>query len=164
MPQESVRSRHPIFSAAALKASCISGVCVTYTRELDAAVAALGCGTALLQVQSAQLTTGGLNNPGLVRPGVVPAAKTVYQHFVPCPSEASSSSIHSDPNRVALRRIVSTQSDRDLLGWLQWKWLGSRSIIDIRVAATVSDTVVGRHLGGIDGVGWFDCLVQRICS
>lgn len=46
----------------------------TYTGELGAAVTALGGSSALLQVQSPELATGGLDNPRLVRRGVVPSS------------------------------------------------------------------------------------------
>lgn len=47
----------------------------TYTRELDAAVTALGGCAALLEVKRTQLTTRGLDDPGLVGAGVVPIRK-----------------------------------------------------------------------------------------
>jgi hypothetical protein len=45
----------------------------TYTRELDAAVAALGGSAALLDVKNAEGAAGSLDNPRQVRRGVVPA-------------------------------------------------------------------------------------------
>lgn len=45
----------------------------TYTRELDAAVAALGGSAALLDVQNTELAAGSLDNPRQVRRGVVTA-------------------------------------------------------------------------------------------
>ena len=45
----------------------------TYARELAAAVTALGDGAALLDVKQADVTTGGLDDTGLVGPGVVAA-------------------------------------------------------------------------------------------
>lgn len=43
----------------------------TYTRQLDAAVAALGSSAALLDVKEAELTTGSLDDSGPVGGGVV---------------------------------------------------------------------------------------------
>lgn len=45
----------------------------TYAGELDAAVTALGGGSALLDVKDTELTTGGLDDPRPVRGGVVSA-------------------------------------------------------------------------------------------
>jgi hypothetical protein len=47
----------------------------TYTRELDAAVAALGSSAALLDVKNAELAAGSLRNPRQVRRGVVPRSR-----------------------------------------------------------------------------------------
>lgn len=44
---------------------------LTYARELGTAVTALGDSTALLDVKKTEVTTGGLDHPGLVGPGVV---------------------------------------------------------------------------------------------
>jgi hypothetical protein len=44
---------------------------MTYARELGAAVTALGDSAALLDVQQTDITTGGLDDPGPVGPGVV---------------------------------------------------------------------------------------------
>lgn len=44
----------------------------THTRELDAAVTALGSGTLLLQVKVPELTTRSLDDANLVGPRVVP--------------------------------------------------------------------------------------------
>ena len=44
---------------------------ITYTRELGLAVTALGSSTALLDVKSAELTTGGTDDASLVGGGVV---------------------------------------------------------------------------------------------
>lgn len=44
---------------------------ITYTRELGAAVTALGDGSALLDVQNSEVTTGGLDDTGPVGAGVV---------------------------------------------------------------------------------------------
>ena len=46
----------------------------TYARELGTAVTALGDSASLLDVQQAELTTGGLNNPRPVGAGVVAKA------------------------------------------------------------------------------------------
>jgi hypothetical protein len=46
---------------------------VTYAGQLDAAVAALGSGAALLDVKNTVLAAGGLDHPRLVRRGVVAA-------------------------------------------------------------------------------------------
>ncbi len=53
--------------------SCIQIRDATYTRQLDAAVAALGGSATLLDVKDALLTTGGLDDPRPVRGGVVSA-------------------------------------------------------------------------------------------
>jgi hypothetical protein len=45
----------------------------TYAGQLDTAVAALGGGSALLDVKDTELTTGGLDDPRPVRGGVVSA-------------------------------------------------------------------------------------------
>jgi hypothetical protein len=47
----------------------------TYARELGATVAALGSGTALLDVKQTDITAGGLDNAGAVGTGV-PAARS----------------------------------------------------------------------------------------
>lgn len=44
----------------------------THTRELDAAVTALGSGTLLLDVQVSKVATRGLDNADTVGPRVVP--------------------------------------------------------------------------------------------
>ena len=44
----------------------------THTGELDTAVTALGSGTLLLDVQVAEVTTGGLDDADTVGPRVVP--------------------------------------------------------------------------------------------
>lgn len=44
---------------------------ITYTRQLGAAVTALGDGSALLDVQNSEVTTGGLDDTGPVGAGVV---------------------------------------------------------------------------------------------
>lgn len=48
---------------------------VTYTGELDAAVAALGSSAALLDVKKTERAAGSLDNPRQVRRGVVAARK-----------------------------------------------------------------------------------------
>lgn len=47
----------------------------THTRQLDAAVTALGSRGLLLQVQKTELATGSLDDTGLVGPRVVPVIK-----------------------------------------------------------------------------------------
>lgn len=50
----------------------------TYTRQLGTAVTALGSGSALLDVQDTQLTTGRLDDTGPVGGGVVAGGKNVW--------------------------------------------------------------------------------------
>jgi hypothetical protein len=56
---------------------------ITYTGELDAAVAALGSSAALLDVKETQRAAGSLNNPRQVRRGVVTARKARVSQFRP---------------------------------------------------------------------------------
>ena len=53
----------------------------TYTRELDAAVAALGGSAALLDVKETQRAAGSLDNPRQVRRGVVAIKKPKLADF-----------------------------------------------------------------------------------
>ncbi len=57
----------------------------TYANELGAAVTALGNGASLLDVEDAQVATGGLDNTGTVGDRVVPIAKNPRSvQFVLC--------------------------------------------------------------------------------
>lgn len=54
----------------------------TYTRELGAAVTALGNSSALLDVQNSDVTTGSLDDSGPVGAGVVAAKISTVSYFV----------------------------------------------------------------------------------
>lgn len=65
----------------------------TYTRELGAAVTALGDGSALLDVQNSDVTTGGLDDTGSVGTGVVAAKDFDGQSFCFARQRADNNSI-----------------------------------------------------------------------
>lgn len=64
-----------VYPIRSLMDSSLHRVPKTYTRELGTAVTALGGSSALLDVQSSQLTTGGLDDAGEVGGGVVAISK-----------------------------------------------------------------------------------------
>ena len=99
-----------------------SGPEATYTRELAAAVTALGGSATLADVQSSELAAGGADNTGLVGRRVVAAG------------QGSANTISTFRHQFSRRKSAGTP--------------GSRARADIRVAAAVGDSVV-RHLGGV---------------
>lgn len=70
----------------------------TYTRQLGAAVTALGCGSALLDVQDTQLTTGRLDDTGPVGGGVVAGE----ENFLSVLRVLFLRTIHLDPSHLNL--------------------------------------------------------------
>lgn len=105
---------------------------LTYTRELDAAVTALGRGTPLLDVKVPVLATGGPDNADLVGDRVVPEHAYVSLQFPVFPA-------FRGPGNSMFECAFATSVSGKSGGWCY-----------SRLAAPVGKSLAG-HFGVVDG-------------